>query len=74
MGETVWIQCTKCGSLHQVPNKYASISENDLYTKPLWCNRCRDECKHLLIGENKEDFYLFGDNTLDNRFYQYNTK
>lgn len=73
MGEEVWVQC-RCGHLHRVQNKYASISEDALYTNPLWCPRCRDECKHLLIGENKEDVYWFGDNVLDERFYKYNTK
>ena len=70
MGDKVWVQC-KCGNLHQVEKKYASISDDDLYTEPLYCNRCRDECKHLLIGERKEDQYIYGDNTLDERFFIY---
>lgn len=74
MGENVWVQCARCGSLSRVKSKDASISEDALYTKPLWCPRCRDECKHLLIGEHKEDVYWFGDNVLDERFYKYNTK
>ena len=73
MGDKVWVQC-KCGNLHQVNSKDASISDDDLYTKPIYCHRCRDECKHLLIGEYKDNVYLCGDNTLDERFYNYNTK
>ena len=74
MGDKVWVQCTRCGNLHQVKSKDASISDDDLYTEPLWCPRCRDGTKHLLIGEHKEDIYLTGDSTLDERFYFYNTK
>jgi hypothetical protein len=74
MVDRVWVQCSRCGSLHQVKSGDASISDDDLYTKPLWCHRCRDECKHLLIGEYREDVYWLGDSTLDERFYNYNTK
>ena len=71
MEEKVFVQCQCCGKIHQVKNKDASISDDDLYTDPIYCNRCRDECKHLLIGENKEDRYIYGDNTLDERFFIY---
>ena len=74
MGEKVWVQCQVCGHLSQVKKKDASISDDDLYTEPLFCSRCRDGTKHLLIGENREDVYLMGDITLDERFYNYNTK
>ena len=73
MGDKVWVQC-KCGNLHQVKSKEASISDDDLYTNPIYCNRCRDECKHLLIGEFKEDVYWLGNNMLDERYYIYNSK
>ncbi len=69
MGDKVWVQCARCGNLHRVKEKNASISDDDLYTTPLWCDRCRDGTKHLLIGERKEDVYWFGDNTLDGRYY-----
>jgi hypothetical protein len=58
--------------LSQVKSKDASISEDDLYTEPVYCHRCRDECKHILIGEHREDYYIYGDNTLDERFFIYN--
>ena len=74
MGDKVWVQCSKCGNLVQVKSKDASISDDDLYTEPLFCSRCRDGTKHLLIGDNREDVYLMGDITLDERFYNYNTK
>lgn len=71
MGNKVWVQCAKCGTLSQVESKYASLSDDDLYTDPLWCHKCRDECKHLLIGERKEDVYIYGDGNLDERFFIY---
>ena len=74
MGDKVWVQCSRCGHLTRVKSKDASISDDDLYTQPIYCSRCRDGTKHLLIGENKEDVYLMGDITLDERFYNYNTK
>ena len=69
MGGKVWVQCSKCGHLYQVKSKEASISDNDLYTDPLKCPRCRGKTKHLLIGEHKEDVYWLGDSTLDERYY-----
>lgn len=74
MGDKVWVQCQVCGYLHKAKNKDASISDDDLYTKPLFCPRCRDGTKHLVIGERKEDFYLYGNCMLDNRYYSYKTK
>ena len=71
MGDAVWVQCVRCGALHQANSKDASISDDDLYTEPIFCHRCRDECKHLLIGERREDYYIYGDNTLDERFFIY---
>ena len=70
MGDKVLVQC-KCGNLHQVKSRDASISDDDLYTEPIYCSFCRDSTKHLLIGENREDVYLMGDNTLDERFFIY---
>ena len=76
MGDKVWVQCSRCGTLHQVKSKDASISEDALYTEPIFCTRCRDGTKHLLIGENREDVYWLGDSSLDERYfiYQNNTK
>jgi hypothetical protein len=74
MGDKGWVQCARCGHLHKAENKKTSISDDDLYTEPIWCPKCRDGTKHLLIGPNEEDVYLYGDGTLDERFYIYNTK
>lgn len=69
MGDMVWVQCSKCGHLSKVKSKDASISDDDLYTKPIFCPKCRDGTKHLFIGEHKDDVCLYGDTMLDERFY-----
>lgn len=74
MGDKVWVQCSRCGSLHRVRSRDASISDDCLYTEPIFCEYCKVSTKHLLIGEAPEDVYLYGDITLDKRFYNYNTK
>lgn len=73
MGDKVWVQCARCGNLHQVESKDAEISDDDLYTEPIVCNCCKGKTKHLLIGENKEDIYLLGDSSLDERYFIYKT-
>ena len=68
MGDKVWVQCQTCGELYQVDSKKTSISEDDLYIH-IFCPRCRNGTKHLLIGENREDVYRFGNIVLDERYY-----
>ena len=71
MREESWGQCQICGYLHKVKTK--DISDDDLYIEEC-CPRCRDETKHLWIGQNKEDIYLYGNTFLDERYFIYNTK
>ena len=71
MRDTVWVQCARCGKFHRVKSKNASISDDDLYTEPIFCPRCRDGTKHLLIGEKQEDIYWLGDSHLDERYFIY---
>ena len=71
MGEKVYVQCNVCGHLHQVKSKDASISDDDLYTEPIFCSKCRDSTKHLLIGEHREDLYIYGNSNLDEKFFIY---
>lgn len=69
MGKTVWVQCQTCGELHKVNSNDASISDDDLYTEPIWCPRCRDGTKHLNCGEDETDIYIYYNTNLDSRYY-----
>lgn len=71
MGDKVYVQCSRCGKLHRVDSKDASISDDDLYTEPIFCPKCRDGTKHLLIGEYREDVYWLGNSNLDERYFIY---
>ena len=73
MNDMVWVQCQECGKLYKVKTKDTSMSDDDLYIQ-LCCPKCRDGTRHLLIGENREDVYIYGDITLDERYYKYDTK
>ena len=68
MGDKIWVQCQRCGELYQVKSKDTSISDDDLYID-IFCPKCRSGTKHLLIGENREDVYQFGNIVLDERYY-----
>ena len=69
MGDKVYVQCSRCGNLHRVKSNDALVSNDCLYITEIYCTNCRDGTKHLLIGEHKEDVYLNGDITLDERYY-----
>ena len=71
MSKANWVQCQQCGKLHKV--KVGYTSEDDLYII-LRCPRCRDGTHHLVIGEYEDEVYLTGNNNLDERYYNYNTK
>ena len=66
-------QCQVCGHLHKVKMKREYNIEDDLFVK-MKCPKCRDRTQHIWCGENKEDVYLYGNNNLDQRFFNYKTK
>ena len=70
MGDKVWTQCQCCGKIHQVKSRDASISDDDLYTEPIYCPRCRDGTKHIVIGD-QADTYIYANSNLDERFFIY---
>lgn len=69
MGDAVWVQCQNCGKLHRVKSKDASISNDGLYTEPIWCPKCRDGTKHLNCGEDETEIYYYYNANLDSRYY-----
>ena len=66
MGDKVWVQCQCCGELHKV--KTNDTSDEDVFIYE-YCPKCRDETKHLLIGEHQDDVYVWGNANLDPRYY-----
>lgn len=69
MGEEGWVQCSVCGKVHKV--EVCNSPEDYLFVEE-FCPRCRDETKHLWVGDKEEDLYLYYDPTCDHRYYQYN--
>lgn len=59
-------QCQICGALQW--SKEPFNIEDDLYIKKK-CKHCGKETKHLWVGENPEDQYIYKDITLDKRYY-----
>lgn len=66
-----WYQCQICGFLHQ-ENRCFNIEDN-LFVK-MKCKHCRGDTKHIWVGDNPEDVYIYGNSNLDIRYFQYNTK
>ena len=58
MKEEGWVQCAQCGHLYKTT--VHNLSSEDFYIEQIHCHRCRDETKHIWIGPNKEDIYLYG--------------
>lgn len=64
-----WVQCINCGKIHYIPQS-TPIDELYIVTD---CPCCGTE-KHINLGDQKEDWYLYYDVTLDSRYYVNNTK
>ena len=62
------VQCQSCGKLHRVQMRLNI--EDELFIT-LKCPRCRDETKHLYIGEHYDDVYWSGNCNLDPRYFEY---
>lgn len=68
MVEESLVQCQVCGKVHKI--KMRNAPEDYLFTEE-FCPRCRDETKHLWVGNKEEDLYLYYDPMYDIRYYQY---
>lgn len=68
MGDKGYYQCRSCGLIHREKMRF---NINDLYID-MMCPRCKENEKHLWVGEKPEDRYLYMDNTLDPRYFNYN--
>lgn len=64
---TIFVQCTTCGKIYEVDEKYKP-EENDIYID-LYCSHCKEVRRYLYCFENRDDLYIYADNTLDKRYY-----
>lgn len=64
-------QCINCGTIHWMEDP-PDTGEDELYIK-LKCNRCNKIVKHLWVGTEPGDEYLYYDVTKDKRYFIYNT-
>lgn len=60
-------QCVNCGTLSWIEDP-PDIDENELYIE-MKCKHCHRMTKHLWVGDQPEDKYIYYDVTKDSRFY-----
>ena len=65
--ETTFVQCMCCGSINE---SYRYISFKKDYVD-LFCNHCDGYTRHLNLGQNEDDKYLYMDINMDQRYYRY---
>ena len=65
MGEKGYFQCQLCGSIHKEKIRF---NKEQTYIK-LPCPRCRGETKHLWVGKDKTDIYMYYNANLDSRYF-----
>ena len=65
-----YYQCTTCGAIISLERELAL--ESDIYAD-LCCDKCR-RSKALYLGDKQEDFYIYENNFLDQRYFNYDTK
>ena len=61
-------QCVNCGHIHHVQADNVIDLGDDLYYAT-YCPECRDVVKHLWVGDNEVDKYMYMDIDLDQRYY-----
>jgi hypothetical protein len=62
-----YFQCTKCGAIHYIEYPYKA---EELYSS-LWCEECEKDSRHLWVGNDICDKYLYYDITMDERYFLY---
>lgn len=68
MRQKQYFQCVTCGHVHYIEGSYNI--DRGMYEQ-MWCSKCGGESDHLWVGNEPEDIYLYGDNSLDKRFFIY---
>lgn len=59
-----YVQCTRCGNIHHV-NEYIPFEKNYIY---LYCQECDNDYKHINLGDDESDIYLYADINIDKRY------
>ena len=66
--ETRDYQCINCGKIHSVNTNKVFDLDDDIYYAT-YCPCCREVVKHLDVGADESDKYLYYDPVLDSRYY-----
>ena len=61
-------QCINCGEIHSVQQNRVFDLGDDVYYAT-YCSRCKEVVKHLDVGADKTEHYLWVDPILDKRYY-----
>ncbi len=61
-------QCIKCGKVHRVNINKVWDLDDEIYYET-YCQACRGVEKHLDVGEDENEIYLWADPVLDERYY-----
>ena len=69
-GESLWgmnyYQCTRCGAIMSFKDEFEL--DDDIYAS-IYCNKCGNT--HALCLYEKENFYIYVDSFLDERYFNY---
>ena len=65
--QKVQFQCMNCGYLHWIKDP-PNIDEDELYVE-LRCVHCKQTGKHLWVGTEPGEEYIYYDLTKDNRYF-----
>lgn len=61
-------QCSECGHIHRAHIGKVIDLDNDLYYAT-YCQKCKKIEKHLWVGEDESEKYIYMDMILDERYY-----
>ena len=61
-------QCSECGHIHRARvDKVIDLDDNLYYAT--YCQKCKTIEKHLWVGEDESEKYIYMDIILDEKFY-----
>lgn len=66
--ETRDYQCIKCGKIHSAnTNRIYDLGDDIYYVT--YCPCCKEMVRHLDVGADKSEVYIWADPVLDERYY-----